>query len=110
MGMLENLLSLEILREFVANAVSARVYQKNLMIDRSETPNTRLWALRERLQIGEADFAEKLRISVYEYHKYERIGFPVPQDFLKEVSRTFSVPIPWLCCESPLLPVPPMQE
>lgn len=110
MDMWENLLSLEILRDFVRAAVSPRTYQRNLVIDRIETPNHRLWVLRERLQLDEAIFAERLHIDVKEYREYERIGSSVPRDVLEKVSRTFSVPIPWLCCENPLLPIPPTRN
>ncbi len=106
MDMLENLLSLEILREFVSKAVTARTYQKNLVIDEIETPNIRLWALRERLHMREGDFAKKLHISLHEYHKYERIGFPIPQDFLRDVSCSCSVPLEWLLCECSMFPMP----
>lgn len=106
MDMWKNLLSLEILRDFVRTAVSPHMYQKNLVIDRIETPNHRLWILRERLQLDETIFAERLHIDVTKYREYERIGSPVPRDVLETVSRTFSVPIPWLCCESPLFPIP----
>lgn len=106
MDMLKNLLSLEILRDFVRAAVSPQLYQRNLVIDRIETPSHRLWALRERLHLDEAIFAERLHIDVKEYHEYEWIGSPVPRDVLEKVSQTFSVPVTWLCCETPILPIP----
>lgn len=104
--MMKNLLSLEILRDFVRAAVNPHTYQKNLAIDHVETPNHRLWVIRERLHLDEAIFAERLHIDAKEYHAYERIGNPVPRDVLEKVACTFSVPIPWLCCEMPVLPIP----
>ena len=106
MGMKENMLSLELLRDFVERVVCVETYMKNLIVDKVETANKRLWALRESLKIDEPAFAEKLNIELKEYHEYEKIGNDVPLEFLKKVAGEFSVPIDWLCCRSPMLPIP----
>ncbi|UCF70099.1 MAG: helix-turn-helix transcriptional regulator [candidate division WOR-3 bacterium] len=101
-----NLLSLELLRDFVARVVPYDVYLKNLVIDKVETCNRRLWALRESMGIEEEDFASLFRITFEEYHNYERNFSPVSSEFLQKVAEEFSVSIEWLRCERPILPIP----
>jgi hypothetical protein len=98
--------SLELLRDFVAKFVPLEVYMKNLFIDRIETPNRRLWALRESMRMNEVDFAETFGIAYEEYHQFEQSGSAVPEEFLKVVAARFSIPIAWVQCECPILPIP----
>ncbi len=100
------LASLELLRDFVAKFVPLDVYIKNLIIDHIETPNRRLWALREILKVSEADFARSLDMTYEEYHAYEHSDHPVPRDFLQYVAAEYSVPLEWLLCECSMLPMP----
>jgi hypothetical protein len=98
--------SLELLRDFVAKFVPLDVYMKNLIIDRVETPNRRLWALRESMHIDEVSFARVLDMTFEEYHGYEQFDNPVPKEFLQDVAARFAVPLEWLLCECPILPIP----
>jgi hypothetical protein len=100
------LASLELLRDFVAKFVPLEVYMKNLFIDRIETPNRRLWALRESMHIDEADFARAFNVTYEEYHLYEQTESSVPEEFLSDVAARFSIPLEWLLCECPILPIP----
>jgi len=100
------LTSLELLRDFVAKFVPVDMYIKNLLIDHIETPNRRLWALREFLKMNEKDFALSLNMTYKEYHAYERSDHPVPREFLQNVAARYSVPIEWLLCECSMLPMP----
>ncbi len=65
-------MSLEILRDFVKKVVPPVIYLKNLIIDGIETPNKRLWTLREFLSLEEKIFAEKLNLDVVIYYQYEK--------------------------------------
>ncbi|MBE0433951.1 helix-turn-helix transcriptional regulator [candidate division WOR-3 bacterium] len=100
------LTSLEIMRDFVARVVPCEVYMKNLIIDHIETPNRRLWALRVSIQLGEREFAQTFGLGLAEYREYERHDFSVPREFLEHVARRFSIPVGWLLCECPILPMP----
>lgn len=98
--------SLELLRDFVRKFVPLPVYMKNLIIDHIETPNRRLWALRESMRIDETNFARSFDIFFEEYHQYEKADSPVPKEFLQNVADEFSIPVEWLLCECPMLPIP----
>ena len=98
--------SLELLREFVSSVVPLEVYMCNLIVDHIETSNRRLWVLRENMRMDEEKFAKLLNVTHDEYHIYEKSGSPVPVDFLQTVAARFSVPMEWLLCRSPMLPVP----
>ena len=98
--------SLELLRDSVAKFVSPKVFMKNLVIDHIETPNRRLWVLRESMHIDKACFARSLDMNVEEYHQYEKADTSVPQEFLHDVADRFSIPVEWLLCECPMLPIP----
>ena len=98
--------SLELLRDFVAKFVPLEVYMKNLVIDNIETPNRRLWALRESMHIDEENFALFFDMTFEEYHQYEKADSSVPKEFLQNVAERFSIPIEWLLCEYPMLPIP----
>jgi len=98
--------ALELLRDFVAKFVPLEVYMKNLIIDHIETPNRRLWALRESMHLDEANFAAFFEMTADDYHEYERADIPVPKEFLQSVAARLSMPIEWLCCECPMLPMP----
>ncbi|KPL13572.1 hypothetical protein AMJ74_05030 [candidate division WOR_3 bacterium SM1_77] len=98
--------SLELLRDFVTKFVPLPVYMKNLIIDHVETPNRRLWALRESMHIDEVSFARFLGITLDEYHQYEKADSTVPKEFLQSVADEFSIPVEWLLCECPMLPIP----
>lgn len=100
------LASLEMLRDFVAKFVPLDTYMKNLIIDHIETSSRRLWAFRESLGIDEVNFAHTLDISFEDYHLYEHVDSAVPRTFLESVSAKFSVPIEWLLCKCPMLPIP----
>lgn len=100
------LTTLEIMREFVERVVPREVYMKNLILDHIETPNRRLWALRVSMRLGESEFARVLGASPEVYFDYERHEFSVPRAFLEQVARKLSIPIDWLLCECPILPVP----
>jgi len=100
------LCSLELLRDFVAKFVPLPVYMKNLVIDQIETSNCRLWALRESLHMDEASFAAFFDMAVEQYHQYEITGTKVPAEFLQNVSSRFTIPVEWLLCEFPMLPIP----
>ncbi len=100
------LMSLEILREFVRKVVPPETYLKNLIIDGIDTPNKRLWILREFLKIDERAFAERLGIDYNQYHQLERIGNPVPVEVLDRVSETSNIPLDWLHCKMPIYPIP----
>ena len=101
-----NLLSLEILRDFVRKNITVETYMKNLIIENIETPNERLWVLREFLKKNEEDFAKELNTDYNTYHKYEKKGYPVPCDFLKNVADKFAIRLDWLLCKSPMFPMP----
>ena len=98
--------SLELLRDFVAKFVPLEVYMKNLLIDRIETSSRRLWALRESMHMDEADFARAFNITYEQYHLYEQAGSSVPEEFLQSVAARFSIPVEWLFCKCPILPIP----
>ena len=98
--------ALELLRDFVAKFVPLDVYMQNLIIDRIETPNRRLWVLRESLHLEEANFAAFFNMTANEYRQYERVDSPVPNEFLESVANRLSTPIEWLRCECPLFPIP----
>jgi hypothetical protein len=98
--------SLEILRDFVQKFVPLPTYMKNLIIDRIETPNRRLWILRESIELDEAQFALSFGMALDEYHQYERDDISVPVEFLENVAERLLIPIEWLRCECPVLPVP----
>jgi hypothetical protein len=98
--------SLELLRDFVAKFVPLETYMKNLIVDHIETPSRRLWALRESLGIDEASFARSLNMTPDEYRVYERVNSPIPKTLLHDVAERFSIPIEWLLCECPMLPIP----
>lgn len=100
------LLSLELLRDFVARVVPPDVYLRNLIVDHIETSNKRLWALRESMRIDEERFAALFGLPLDEYHRYEKEGNPVPVDFLQTVSSKLSISIEWLLCKCPILPIP----
>jgi hypothetical protein len=102
----DRLSSLELLRDFVTKFVPLPVYMKNLIIDHVESPSRRLWALRESLHINEEDFASFFDITRDEYHQYEKTERTVPREFLQNVAAKFSIPLEWLLCESPMVPVP----
>ena len=102
--------SLELLRDFVQKFVPLPVYMKNLIIDHIETPNRRLWVLRESMQLDEAQFAFSFDLTLDEYHQYEKTDSTVPIEFLENVADRFSVPIEWLLCEHPILPVPKFRK
>jgi hypothetical protein len=106
MSMKDNLFSLEILRQFVCQVVPLETFMRNLIIDRIESVNKRLWVLRESLRFDELTFSQKLDIDFETYHMYEKNGTSVPEDFLKTVSTVFSVPLDWLLCRKPMLPLP----
>ncbi len=99
------LLALELMREFVKKAVPIEVYQKNLILEDIETPNKRLWTLREFLKMDEITFAKKLGIENHLYHQYEKIGNTVPLKILEDVVKVFNVPLDWLLCRMPLYPI-----
>ncbi len=99
-------MSLEILREFVRKVVPPETYLKNLIIDGIDTPNKRLWILREFLKIDEKTFAERLGIDYSQYHQLERISNPVPVEILDKVSEAFNIPLDWLLCKMPVYPIP----
>jgi len=101
-----SLATLDLLRDFVSKVLTVEGYMKNLIVDRVETPNKRLWALRESLKLDEASFARRLDMAPVEYHELERIGNLVPSGVLKKVSRVFAVPLDWLLCKQPMLPLP----
>jgi len=101
----ENLQALELLRDFVRKAVSPDVYLKNLVVNRIETVNKRLWTLREHLKMTEAGFAEKLGLDVKRYRSYERAGMGIPAYVLKRAASRFGVSLDWLLCKIPLYPV-----
>lgn len=98
--------SLELLRDFVSRVVPLEVYMCNLIVDHIETSNRRLWTLRENMRIDEAKFATLFDVTYDEYHSYERVGSPVPVDFLHAVAGRLSVPVEWLLCKCPMLPIP----
>jgi hypothetical protein len=98
--------SLELLRDFVAKFVPLEVFMKNLVIDHIETPNRRLWILRESMYINEANFARSFDITFEEYHQYENADITVPKEFLRNVAERLSIPAEWLFCECPMLPIP----
>jgi len=100
------LLSLELLRDFVAKVVPYDVYLKNLVIDKIETCNRRLWALRESMCIDESKFAALFGIPSEEYHGYERAGNAVPIEVLQTVADRLSISVEWLLCKCPMLPMP----
>jgi transcriptional regulator with XRE-family HTH domain len=79
---------------------------KNLLVDRVETPNRRLWALRESMHINEADFAKNFDMTFEAYHLYEQTDSSVPEEFLQDVAARFSIPVAWLLCKCPILPIP----
>jgi len=79
---------------------------KNLIIERIETPNRRLWVLRESMHLEEANFAAFFDLTVDEYHQYEKVDSPIPNEFFECVADKLSMPIEWLRCECPLLPIP----
>jgi len=99
------LMALELMREFVKKVVPIEVYQKNLILEHIETPNKRLWTLREFLKMDEVTFAKKLGIDHHLYHQYEKIGNPVPLKILEDVAKIFNVPLDWLLCRKPLYPI-----
>ncbi|MGB7055166.1 MAG: helix-turn-helix domain-containing protein, partial [bacterium] len=82
------------------------VYMKNLIINHIETPNRRLWALRESMHFDEVNFAQYLNMTFEEYHQYEKADSSVPKEFLQNVADEFSIPVEWLFCECPILPIP----
>jgi hypothetical protein len=98
--------ALELLRDFVAKFVPLEVYMKNLIIDHIETSSRRLWVLRESMCLEEANFAAFFNMTVDEYHQYEKADCDVPNEFLQCVADKLSMPIEWLRCECPLLPIP----
>lgn len=98
--------SLELLRDFVSRVVPLEVYMCNLIVDHIETSNRRLWVLRENMRIEEEKFATLFAVTYDEYHSYEKFGSPVPVDFLQTVAGRLSVPIEWLLCKRPMLPLP----
>jgi hypothetical protein len=100
------LLSLDMMRDFVARVVPQDVYMKNLVIDHIETSNRRLWALRASIRMDEERFAALFNVTIDEYHQYERAENPIPPAFLKSVASRLSVPIDWLLCRCPMLPIP----
>lgn len=100
------LVSLEILRDFVARVVPGDVYLKNLVIDGIETCNRRLWALRESTRMDETAFASMLGVDAGEYLGYERDHAFVPSEFLDTVAGRLCVPVEWLRCERSFLPMP----
>jgi hypothetical protein len=100
------LASLELLRDFVSKVVPLEVYMRNLIVDSIENSNRRLWALRENMRIDEMKFAALFGVPFDEYHTYEKIGNPVPSDFLCTVAEKLSIPIDWLLCKRPMLPIP----
>ena len=102
----DRLSSLELLRDFVAKFVPLPVYMKNLIVSHIESPNRRLWVLRESLRINEEEFASLFSITREEYHQYEKVDRAVPREFLQDIADKFSIPIEWLLCECPMLPVP----
>jgi len=103
------LLSLDIMRDFVAMVVPQDVYMKNLVIDHIETSNRRLWALRASIHMDEDRFAAIFNVTVDEYHQYERAENPIPPTFLNIVASRLSVPIDWLLCRCPMLPIPKIE-
>ncbi|MEO0095241.1 MAG: helix-turn-helix transcriptional regulator [candidate division WOR-3 bacterium] len=105
MNFKNNLNALEILREFAIKVVPLEIYQKNLILERIETPNKRLWTLREFLKLDEKTFARKMEVDYNQYYQYEKMGNPVPFKLLKKVSKTFNVSIDWLTCRKPLYPI-----
>jgi hypothetical protein len=98
--------SLELMRDFVQKFVPLPVFMKNLIIEHIETPNRRLWVLRESMELDEVQFALSFDLTIDEYHEYERADSTVPIEFLQNVADKFSIPIEWLLCEHPILPVP----
>lgn len=104
--MKDHLLSLETLRDFAVQVVSTETFMQNLVLEKIESVNERLWILRENMHLDERAFADKLGITVLEYHEYERIGTEIPETILHNVCKEFSVPKDWLCCKLPVLPVP----
>lgn len=103
------LLSLDMMRDFVARVVPLDVYMKNLVLDHIETSNKRLWALRMSTHIEEEKFAALLDVTIEEYHQYERAENPIPLAFLNIVADRLSVPIDWLLCRCPILPIPTVE-
>jgi hypothetical protein len=101
-----HLLSLELMRDFVAKVVPYDVYLKNLVIDQIETCNRRLWALRESMRMDESRFAGLFEVALEMYHDYEKNNSPVPSEFLEKVAEELAVSIEWLRCEQPLIPIP----
>ena len=106
MSIKNNLLSLEIMRAFVKKVVPVSIYMQNLVIANIETPNKRLWALRESMKMAEPTFAELFNTSLKKYHQYEKSGNSIPLDFLEKVANKFSISLDWLLCKSPMLPMP----
>lgn len=106
MNTYDYLSSLELLRDFVSKVVPLDVYMCNLIVDHIETSNRRLWALRENMRLDEAKFATLFDVTCDEYHSYEKVGSPVPVGFLHAVAARLSVPVEWLFCKCPMLPIP----
>lgn len=100
------LATLEILREFAAGAVKTKTRQQNLMVNETETPNLRLWAIREKLAMDEKSFARQLGVKIAVYRKYERLGNFIPRSFLDRVAQVLAVPRAWLFCRQPFFPLP----
>jgi len=100
------LASLELLRDFVAKYVPYEVYLKNLVIDNIETPNKRLWALRENMGMDEERFAALFDVTLHEYAQFEKTDNPVPIEFLNQVAFKLAISIEWLLCDHPMLPIP----
>ena len=102
----ENLETLEALKEFVEKVMPVEILMKNLVLEKVDTPNKRLWALRECAKMDEAAFAQEMGVDSGKYHEYERNGNSVPLDFLAKVARKLSISLDWLLCKCPILPLP----
>jgi DNA-binding transcriptional regulator YiaG len=101
MNKAENALSeLERLRSFYSDALEPEMAARNMVISGEDSTNLRLWALREKMKLSVAEFAEKTGVSRAEYARYEYRGKKVPEDFLEKTAKKFSVPLEWLKCRT----------
>jgi hypothetical protein len=102
----ENLMALELLCDFVEKIVPIRVFLKNLTLTGVDTSNKRLWVLRENLGYNEAEFARLVNIRLKRYRRFEKNGVAIPLTVLRKIEKRTSIPLEWLRCMLPMLPIP----
>ncbi len=82
--------------KFVSRNVSSRSFRLNDVWHGRDGASVRLWILREKLNLTEREFAEKLGLKEEEYKRYERLDVEVPDWLINRVKEVFNVDEEWL--------------